>query len=273
MYKKNNLLVLCLVFLMAITFVSAVPPVTTEFIGDTNLVVEANVFEYYKINEGAMVHIHVFNKTSGKMLDDTTVDCDVELTNSNGTLLMNGVTAFTDEHWEMARPSTTVTERGKYALIIHCNSTETDGYKTFFFEANGFGKGLDIAHSFKFNMGLVFLFMFFLLAIIGVVKSENYIVKFALYWVCHLFFVVGTFCIWQFNLGYTTTFLGLVGIAKVLFYVSIGAVVPMVIVSMAWIFYIHVYNEHFQKLIDKGESPENAFAMAKKKSKGWINGK
>jgi hypothetical protein len=271
--KKYYIGVLCLIFLMAISFVSAKPPVTTEYIGDNNLVIEANVFDYYPINQGASVFIHVFNKSSGIMLDNTTTDCDVELTSKNGSLVLGGVPIFEDHHWVMTRPSTVVTERGKYALIIHCNATNIDGYKTFFFEANGFGEGLDIAHSFKFNAGLFFLMMFFVIALVGLFKVEHYIGKFSLYWVCHIFFVIGTFCIWQFNFGYTISFLGLVGIAKVLFYVSTIAIFPMMILSVVWIFYIHLFNEHFQKLVDKGEDPERAFAMAGKKSGGWFNGK
>jgi len=271
--KLNFLIVGMFLLVVMLSFVSAKPPVTTEFIGDTNLVVEANVFEYYKINEGAMVYIHVFNKTNGKMLDDTTVDCDVELTNSNGTVMMNGVPTFDDEHWVMSRPSTLITDRGKYALIIHCNATNTDGYKTFFFEANGYGEELDTAHSIKFNSAMLFMLILFLMALVGLFVTENYIGKLALYWVSHVLFVVGTFSMWQFNLGYTTTFLGMAGAWKVMFYVGIGAVIPMVILSMAWIFYIHLFNEHFEKLISKGHDTESAFAMANKKSKGWFGGK
>jgi len=49
---------------------------------------------------------------------------------------------------------------------------------------------------------------------------------------------------------------------------------PMIFLSLAWIVYIHTFNEHFEKLIDKGHDTESAFRMAKKKSRGgWFNGK
>jgi hypothetical protein len=47
----------------------------------------------------------------------------------------------------------------------------------------------------------------------------------------------------------------------------------MFFLSIAWIFYIHTFNEHFEKLISKGEHPETAFRMAKRKSGGWLHGK
>ena len=274
-FKKGHNFLIVGMFLLVVmlSFVSAKPPVTTEFVGDSNLVVEANVFEYYPINEGATVFIHVFNKSNGVMLDDAEVDCNVELTSKNGSLVFSGVPTFSGHHWVMTRPSTVITERGKYALIIHCNSTSLDGYKTFFFEANGYGEGLDTAHSIKFNSAMLFMLILFLMALVGLFVTENYIGKLALYWVSHVFFIIGTFCMWQFNLGYTTTFLGMAGAWKVMFYVGIGAVIPMLILSMAWIFYIHLFNEHFEKLISKGHDTESAFAMANKKSKGWFGGK
>jgi len=273
MLNKRSLFAFLFISLFFISFASAKPPVTTEFVGDSNLVVEANVFEYYPINEGATVFIHVFNKSNGVMLDDAEVDCDVELTSKNGSLVFSGVPTFSDHHWVMTRPSTVVTERGKYALIIHCNSTSIDGYKTFFFEANEFGEGLDIAHSFKFNSAMFFMLVLFMMAIAGLIFSEHYIAKFAFYWVAHLIFIAGNFCIWQFNIGYTTTFTGMASVWKIMFYLGVWSVLPMVILSMAWILYLHAYNENFEKVIKNGGNTEEAFRIADKKSSGWFNGR
>ncbi len=272
MLNKRYLFAFLFFFLFFISFASAKPQIITEFVGDTNLVIEANVMEYYKINEGAMVFIHVFNKTNGQMLDNTTVDCNVELTNYNGTLMLSGTPTFSDYHWVMSRTANIVTTRGDYALIIHCNSTSTDGYKTFFFEANAFGDGLDIAHSFKFNASMFFMLVFLILAIIGCFISEHYIAKFSFYWVAHLIFIAGNFAIWQFNEGYTTHFVGSAVVWKIMFYIATISAFPMMILSLAWIFYIHTFNEHFQKLIDKGGNTEDAFKIAKKKSGGWFSG-
>ena len=58
MHKKLLLFFFCMIFM--ISFISAVPPITTEFVGVEGFEVEANVQPYYITNEGAEVHIFVF---------------------------------------------------------------------------------------------------------------------------------------------------------------------------------------------------------------------
>ena len=123
------------------------------------------------------------------------------------------------------------------------------------------------------NPLLFILCLFFILGIIGIYVTENYIGKFCFYWVTHLLFILITFVGWQMGVEGAFAGLGITGIFRVLFYVSTIVVFPMVILSMAWVFYIHAFNEHFEKLISKGMDTESAFAMAEKKSGGWFNGR
>lgn len=126
------------------------------------------------------------------------------------------------------------------------------------------------------NIGVTLLFglfIFFILALIGLIKLEDYRGKFALYWVCHVLMVAITFTAWDISRDSLITGSAVTGIFKVFFYFCTIAVFPMVILSIAWIIYIHAFNEHFQKLVDKGETPESAFKMASKKKGGWFNGK
>jgi len=259
------LLVIVLVIVLLGSFVSAKPPIITEFIGDRNLVIEANVLEYYKINEGASIFIHVFNKSDGVMLDNTTVNCNVELTDHNGTLILDGVPTFNNHHWIMTRDASVVTERGQYAVLIHCNSSSTDGYKTFFFQANGFGEGLEVAHSIKFNMAMGFLLIFFILLVIGIFGIENVVGKWTCYMFAHLLFIGGTFCMWQFNQGYTTQFLGMSGIWKVVFYVSTSALLPVIILTIAMMIIVFAQSKEIQGLIDRGSTEEDAMERVGRK--------
>jgi len=262
MLKVNTKLKIALIFVILIVvimpMVSAKPPVTTEFVGDRNLVIEANAMPYYKINEGASIFIHVFNKSNGVQLTGADVSCEVELTDGNGTLLLAGNPTYIDDYWFMSRPANIITERGKYAVMIHCNSSALAGFKTFFFQANGFGDELDIAHSIKFNSAMLLMMILFLLALGGIMGIDNPIGKFTCYWISHILFIVGTFSMWQFNEGYTIQYLGMAGAWKVMFYFSIIAFFPMIILSIAGMIIYYATDKKVMNLIEKGMPEEEA---------------
>lgn len=268
MFKK--LFILMFALLLIFPLVNADPPITSEFVGDTGLAIETNIQEYYKINEGAEIHIHVFNRTNGARLSGDVVSCEVELADPNGTLIMTGNPTVDDGHFHMSRPPNIITEAGMYALTIVCNDSTTGGYTTHYFKATIYGEGLTEGRSINFNFGMLFLMILFLMALIGTFKIENYIGKFVCYWITHVFFIVGTFSVWQFNIGHSVATSGLAGIFKVLFYTSTIAVFPMILLSIVWIFYIHTMTDEVKSLMDRGMNSEEAWDRAKTSKKGWF---
>lgn len=250
-----------------ISFISAVPPVTTEFVGTEGFAVEANVQPYYVTNEGAEVHIYVFNMSNGAILASPSVSCQVELTDHNGSVVLEGSATPDDHHFHMVRPPNVVNTSETYALTIVCNNSYMAGYKTAFFEANPYGAGLTEAESLNFNWGMMFLMILFITSFIGIFKIESPAGKLACYWFSHLIFIVGTFSIWQFNYGHTLEYSGLAGAFKVLFYVSTISVFPMILLSIAWMFYIHTMNDDIKKMIDRGMDEDEAYSRAKEKKK------
>jgi len=269
--KKYYIGVLCLIFLFGISFVSAVKP-TVIVTSDTGLVIVPVDEDYLRTGYDHSFHITVFNKSDGHPINSS-IMCVMNLHGFGGEHIFreedNTVEDQFTYSWKILGGN--FTERTEYQVVFICYDDDIGGETSYFFKINDYGEKLSTAHSIKFNMAMVFLMMFFILGIVGFVMSDYYITKFVMYWICHLIFVVGSFSMWQFNQGFTITYIGLAGIWKVLFYVSITAVLPMILVSVAWIVYIHAYNEHFQKLIDKGEDTETAFAMTNKK-KGWKYG-
>ena len=277
MHKKYSLILMFgMILLFGMMFVSAKPPVQTTTIAPSGLEIEATSVEYLTQGADHTFHFRVYDAQVNNYTDPASVTCGFGLIDKFGNFIYNNadVTTVTGYVYNVNVTGGNFTELGAIHKGINCQLD--DGSKgavlTQSFQVNGFGEGLDIAHSFKFNSAMFFMLILFGFALVGLFVTENYIGKLALYWVTHVLFIVGTFSMWQFNAGYTTVFMGMAGIWKVLFYVRIGAVVPMVILSMAWIFYIHTFNEHFQKLVDKGNDTETAFRMAKKKSGGWFGG-
>jgi len=145
--------------------------------------------------------------------------------------------------------------------------------RTFDFYVNEGGVEITDGRS-SLTIALLFVLVCFLfISLFFMVKSESYKSKFALYWLSHVLFILVNFIGWQIGVEGILGSVALTGIFRIFFYIGVVAVVPMIFLSLTWIFYIHTFNEHFQKLIDKGNDPEVAFKLSKRKSGGWFNGK
>jgi len=273
-HKKYMFAIAMLICLVTISMVSAVKPVSTVTLGNKGLAVESTVKDYLRTGEAHDFEVHVFNISDGKPIVSG-ITCYMHLYGDKGTHIFTGLdnTVSHDFDYGFDLTGTNFTSRGEYQAKFQCNNSLIGGGQEIFFVVNDYGEELTPARASTFNWSMMFMMILFLSALIGLFTINHYIGKFALYWVVHLLFVIGTFSVWQFNQGYAIAFFGLASIWKVMFYVSIIAVFPMIILSLAWIFYIHTFNEHFQKLIDNGGNTEDAFRMAKRKSGGWFGGK
>ena len=271
--RKHYIALVCLIFLMAIVpMISAQPPFETDP-SNTGLIVQPTIKEYLRTGMDHEFEVHIFNLTNGNYITDAT--CYMHPYDKSGEHLFEGFDDTVSHNFDYSFDlnGTNFTQRGEYSAKFQCNNSAGDGDGVeIFFHVNDYGEELSEAESHTFNMSMIFLMALFVLAIIGIFSIDHYIAKFSLYWVAHVLFIVGTFSVWQFNQGYAIGFVGLASVWKILFYVSTIAVLPMFLLSLAWIFYIHAFNEHFQKLVDKGVDTEEAFRLTQKKRGGWFNG-
>ena len=133
--KELRIFSLLLFSLLFINMVGAVPPITSAFVGNQGLDIQANILDYYKINTSAKLHIYVFNISNGALLNNSYVSCAVELSDKTGTTILTGNPVPHYNHFEMTRNYSIITEVGIYSATIVCNTTNLGGYKTKFFEA------------------------------------------------------------------------------------------------------------------------------------------
>lgn len=264
MNKKLLILIFISVFLFS--FISSAPPQETA----TGFYVRSGVANTITLNENYDAHVHVFDYDTGLPII-TGISCYLHLYNETGHHIceMEDNTASHDFDYSFDISSGNFSTIGTRQIIIQCNNSEKGGFFSEEIIVNGYGEQITEGISLNFNFAMIFLMILFVMAIIGLFSFENPSGKLAFYWVAHILFVIGTFSVWQFNEGYGIAYVGLAGIFKVLFYVSATAIFPMVILSMAWIIYYHTMNEHMQKMMDKGMSPEEAFARAKEKKRKW----
>jgi len=278
MYKKKySLLVVSVLFLFLImSFVSAVPPFEENVGTIEGLQIFEQKIDYLPLNENFEMHIHISNISNGFPIQNTDIDCMLHLYNTSGKhtlqiLLENNLNTF-DKELEILGGN--FSDIGQQSFIIWCNNSNLGGTVRGSFWVTEGGVEITDGRS-KLTIGLLFiLVLFFFMSLFFMFNMDDYKGKFALYWVSHLLFILINFIAWQVGVEGVLGSMALTGVFRIIFWVSTIAVFPMILLSMAWIFYIHAFNEHVENLLDKGMDTESAYRMAKKKSNnGWFGGK
>mgnify|MGYP006285636707 CR=1 FL=1 len=266
--KRNYWLMVCMVFLFAILPLSSAQPTFTDIQTTNGYQIEPTAHAYIKTGDDYTFSVGVFNKTNGVPITSG-ISCHSNLYDQDGShkSLVSSSTVVRIFDYEMAFDGGNFTNRGEYTIKIGCNSTDYGGGTEFSFYVNDYGQGLKEGEGWMFYGGSLLLFLLFLMSLVGIFKVDDYKGKFALYWVTHVLFIALTFSIWQFNEGYTLAFTGLSGVFKIMFYVSTIAVFPMVLLSLAWIFYIHTMNDDIKKMMNRGMDEGEAYDRAKRRKK------
>jgi len=220
--------------------VSAQP--SQQFVSELDgLNLEAPYSLYHPKNLNKSIQVYIYNGTSGKLLrpDEDVVSCyynSYDHSTGGFPLIASGILEGYGAGYNTTMSGSLLDENGDYSILIWCNSSLQGGYFEYTFTVNKYGQSLTEATSGTFNFGMGFIVIFFIISLVGIFSFNNLNAKLACYWTAHVLFVVGIFSLWQFNEGYSIAFTGLAGIFKVLFYFSIIAVFPMLILSLALIF-------------------------------------
>ena len=259
--------VFCFLFIIMIGLVSAVKPLTSVT-SDEGYLVKVTQDSAIQTGQNHSFELHVFNVSNGMPITSG-IACYMHLYHNTGKHLYEGMDATPDHMFDYSFDllSGNFTSRGEYEAKFQCNSTTLGGESQLYFIVNDYGEELTTAHSFKFNASMFFMMILFIMAIIGIFGVENIIGKFACYWVAHLLFIVGTFSMWQFNMGYTSQFIGMASMWKILFYVSVTALFPLMILSIAGIILYYAMEKNVQRLIDKGMPEAEAYRRQGRKYK------
>jgi len=202
--------------------------------------------------------------------DEDAIACNVtSIDTPNETLWINKEMDVSGDTFSTTIDAGNFSSLGVYCINLDCE----DGYGDICREVTTNG---EIAQTSKMGLSIFLigiLLIFFVVDLICLIKAEGYKTKFILYWVDHLLIIAITFITWQTANNYLTMDGGIAGIFKIMFYFFMISAFPMVLLSIVWMFYIHTFNEHFEKLLNKGEDVETAFRLTQKKRGGWFYGK
>lgn len=251
--------------------VSAVPPFQfgSEVI-TKGLVIESPVYSTLKNSEDFHYNFHVFNATSGKLMDNTTTTCYFHLYDSTGDVIfsiynvgMNG-----NEHtFSVTILGTNFTENTKGGFLTHCNTSDVGGFVSGGFYVTPTGFQLDEARAI-FYMGMfgILIFIFIINLIIipllpsennkdeeGVLMSINHLkyLRPILYVTAYLFLMSIIFVGSNLSLAYLgTTLLG--NLLFKIFYIMMAFALPMVFIWFIYIFYSIFQDKKMKQYIERG---------------------
>jgi hypothetical protein len=248
-----------LMILLSVNLVISAPAIK-DVVTVNGYEVLPTIKDFIRTGEDHEFELHVINASNGVPITSG-IGCYMHLYFEDGDHVYEGYddTVSHDFDYAFNLNGTNFTSRGMYQAKFQCNNSVEGGASEIEFGVNDYGEALTEQTASTHNYSMIFLMCLFTFSLIGIIKFEHPVVRFALYWVCHVLFVAGTFAVWQFNQGYALSFIATAGIFKVLFYVSIFAMLPMMIFSVAWIIIIFAQSRDIQNLIDRGATEEEAW--------------
>jgi hypothetical protein len=259
-----------MIFLVAT--VSSAPPVTTIQQFASGYVIEDSPQEYLKQNSQFQYNFFLYNLTDGQLMTNASISCTFYLSNSTGYILVLEDVPFyvSDNHWGTIIAGGNFSNVGDYYYGTRCNSTILGGMMTGTWKVTPNGEEPTTPKTFLYFIGVLFAILMLVMAIFGIFKVENYIGRFALYWTAHLLLVAVSFMLWNGLGNFLTGHPFIIGFFKILWWISITSMFPMLILSVVWIFYTHVFTKEMERLINGGMSPEEAFERTKRRKGGFF---
>lgn len=180
--------------------------------------------------------------------------------------------AMTQNGYDFTYNFCNTSQNGEYFYTVCGDPVGKDPCKSFDFLVTPNGEIPDNSKIGVYLLSVFVILMFLGFAIFGIFKSENYVAQFALYWISHLLFVALSFMLWNGSLNFLTGHAFVIGFFRILWWVAMISMFPMLILSAVWMFYTHVVTKEMEKLINGGMSPEEAFTRTKRR-KGGLFGK
>jgi len=140
---KPLILLLLIVFMLSISIVFAVKPITQIAEGDNVLEVRIPQADHLKVGRDVHANIHVFNRSTGLPVSNITgVSCYFDLYNQTGDHLIEVLELESDGEleWEIDIAGSNFSATGSYSFIIWCNNSVNGGFVSAGFDVTSTGE-------------------------------------------------------------------------------------------------------------------------------------
>src|SRR6056297_762794 len=171
MDKKYLLGIFLLASLFLITLVSAQPQTTIYAFPEGYTIVPIQ-FQTLKLNEDVTFNFYVKNSSTGVKLDNTTIECNFNLADSQGNMLFDGKEIYQPNgFWTTTINGSYFNETGYYYYGVDCEDGLGGSY-TEVLKINPTGEIISEGQAILYIGLLIGLIIFFLVSSYGAIKIE-----------------------------------------------------------------------------------------------------
>jgi hypothetical protein len=263
-------LTILLFMIICFWLVSSAQPVTivSEF-PDGYILVESG-HKNFKIGQDYLYNIFVYNYSNGKIINNDTVMCHLDLANYSGNIITHGDMIYNiDGHWSYFIDGGNFSYIGYYPYGVSCID-ESGGVLSGIFEVTYLGKELSVGESILYIGFLTLMILLFIVNFVAIgylparnerdeegrIMSISYLKYFR-----NVLALVGYFlfiAIFYMSSNLAFAFLQEELFAKTLFMifrVSFLLVPVVIVVWVIWIFASMFHDKEFQKVLNRGMFP------------------
>jgi hypothetical protein len=188
------------------------------------------------------------------------IDPDQEILLNDYTMTRNGA------YFEANLTANQTGKNGEYELNVYCsdgNGNHVSRFLNFFVTPSGVpqstGRGI-------FYIGLfLLLIVLFVLTIVGFIRSNHILPKFALFLAGYLLLLALTFIGWNMAYNFLENAPFLVAFFRILFWVFLIGMIPVVFGSLIWVGYLMLTIKQVKTLMERGIPEDEALARVKNK--------
>ena len=163
--KIGGLIVFSFLLLLNVSFISAQPPPQVNLNINTGMDVEFTKIGVFENGVTHFFNVHVFNRSDGLRLTNSTTECNFHLFDNTGFHIVNQLPMSYDTtglDWELNVTSGNFTRNGEYSYLITCNASNIGGFDSVGFEVTQTGLTLETSDSILLVVILIATFILFL---------------------------------------------------------------------------------------------------------------
>ena len=166
--KRASFFIITL-FLILMPLVNAAPPPQVNINTDIGYDIEFSKIEVLETNKNFTFNFHIFNRSNGLRLDNSSVDCSLHLFNSIGEhQFIDPNLTFNTDHgdWEILMLGSNFSQ-GNYQVLVDCNNGNFGGFVSFPIHVTPTGEALETSDSITYIILTASSILLFLLCLYG----------------------------------------------------------------------------------------------------------